>query len=157
MKNQVSAFANETKGNGHVVLVSTDWTTVPNDTAVCGFDGGFECAYALNGEAFTMGSGVSSYTIVKPNALNDGEPATKEIVCGHNDEAWSAYDPQYRYLARHDLARLLVFAVLHPEKTSGLRFDVTALAQGGTPTVDVSEVFQCAMFSWDPRKKRGGL
>jgi len=151
VKNQVAAFANNTGGEErHVVLVSNDLTTTP-DNFLDKIDNGHGCFYALNGEAFTMSSGMP-FTIVKPNGLGEGNPAQKEIVVAHDDQGWSPLDLNYEFIARSDVARLLAYAAMHPEDTVGLRFDVTSKKEGGAPTKDVSAVFRDAMYEWDPRR-----
>jgi len=156
VKNQVSAFAGS-KGpalaDRHVILLSNDLTTVP-DNFLDKIDNSHGTFYALNGEVFLMSSGVP-FTILKPNGLNDGEPGKKEIIVAHDDEGWSAMDPNTEFINRADLARLLVYAALNPEKSKGLRFDVTSKRLFGTPTKDVSKVFTAAKYPWDPRPKTG--
>jgi len=153
VKNQVGAFANSTGlalTERHVVLMSNDLTTSP-DNFLDKIDNGHGCFYALNGEAFTMSSGVP-FTILKANGLNDGDPGKKEIVVAHDDQGWPAMSLNYEFITRSDIARLITYAAANPEKTTGLRFDVTSKSSGGTPTVDVSTVFAAARYSWDPRK-----
>lgn len=157
VKNQVSAFANSSGPalvDRQVVLMSNDLTTSPNNF-LDKIDNGNGCFYALNGEAFTMGSG-AKFTILKANGLNEGDAGKKEIVVAHDDQGWSALNLEYEFITRSDLARLLAFAVANPEKTSGLRFDVTS-KKSGTPTTDVSTVFAAARYSWDPRSQPKNL
>merc|ERR1712226_1439574 len=107
------------------------------------------CFYALNGEAFTMNSEVP-FTIVKANGLDDSKPKTKEIIVGHDDEAWNPMDFRVEYIARADVARLLSYAAANPNLTKGMRFDVTS--KKGVATDDISTVFNAARLPWDPRK-----
>jgi hypothetical protein len=161
--NQVTAFANSTGpslSSRHVVLISNDLTTVPVnflDTSVKLSNGkdGYGCFYALQGEIYTVESGIP-YTVIKPNGLNDGDGSVQELVVAHDDAGWKPKDPNYEFITRSDLARLLVYAALNPDKTAGLRFDVTAKKDGKTPTSDVAEVFDKAMRPWDPRKTTRG-
>lgn len=153
VKNQVSAFANSsgsTLTERHVILLSNDLTTVP-DNFLDKIDNSHGTFYALNGEVYTMGSGVP-FTIIKPNGLNDFDPGEKEIVVAHDDQGWSSMNPNTEFIGRADVARLLVFAAQNPEQTRGLRFDVTSKRFGGAPTKDVSKVFQAAKYPWDTRK-----
>merc|ERR1719409_1200286 len=81
VKNQVTAFASSSGPawtERHVILLSNDLTTVPNNF-LDKIDNSHGTFYALNGEVFTMSSGVP-FTIIKPNGLNDGDPAKKEII-----------------------------------------------------------------------------
>jgi len=98
-----------------------------------------------------MSSGVP-FTIMKPNGLNDGEPAKKEILVAHDDQGWNAMNPNTEFINRADVVRLMVYAALNPEKAKGLRFDVTSKRLFGTPTTDVSKVFAAAEYPWDSRK-----
>jgi len=152
VKNQVAVFANSTGpalGDRHVVLLSNDMTTTP-DNFLDKVGNGHGCFYSLNGEAFTMNSGMQ-FTIIKPNGLGDGEPGEQQIVVAHDDAGWSPSDPNYEFIARSDVARMLTYAVSNPSKTTGLRFDVTSNKAGTKPTKDVSELFAQAMYPWDPR------
>jgi len=152
VKNQVSAFAGShgpTMSNRHVILLSNDLTTVP-DNFLDKIDNGHGTFYALNGEAFTMASGVP-FTIIKPNGLNDGDAGEKEIIIAHDDQGWTSTDLNTAFIRRSDVARLLTYAALNPEKVRGLRFDVTSKFIGGTPTTDVSKLFEAAAYPWDPR------
>lgn len=153
VKHQVSAFAISSGPaftKRHVILLSNDLTTVPNNF-LDKIDDGHGTFYALNGEAFAMSSGIP-FTIIKPNGLNDGEAGKKEIIIAHDDQGWSPTNLNTEFISRADLTRLLVYATLNPEQTKGLRFDVTSKQLGGTPTTDVSKLFSKAEFPWDPRK-----
>lgn len=153
VKNQVGAFANSTGAAlaaRHVILISNDLTTVP-DNFLDKIGNGHGCFYGLNGEAFTMAAGMP-WTVVKPNGLSLGPAASQEILVAHDDQGWSPTDPSTEFVTRADVARMLTYAALNPEATSGLRFDVTAKKTGGAPTKDISEVFASAMYPWDPRK-----
>lgn len=153
VKTQVSAFAmsNGTRpSKRHVILLSNDLTTVP-DNFLDKIDHGNGCFYALNGEAFTMASGVG-FTIIKPNGLSEGNASQKEIVVAHDDQGWKPMDLNYEFITRADVARLLTYAAMNPKLVTGLRFDVTSKKTGGTPTTDVSTVFAAAKYPWDPRK-----
>jgi len=155
VKNQVSAFASSpgpALKDRHVILLSNDLTTVP-DNFLDKIDNSHGTFYALNGEVFTMASGVP-FTILKPNGLNDGDPAKKEILVAHDDEGWNAMNPNTEFITRSDVARLLTYAALNPEKTKGLRFDVTSKKLFGTPTTDVSKVFAAAEYPWHSQKKK---
>lgn len=154
VKNQVSAFASSRSPllkDRHVILLSNDLTTEP-DNFLDKIDNSHGCFYALNGEVFTMASGVP-FTIIKPNGLNDGDAAKKEIIIGHDDQGWSAMNPNTEFITRSDIVRLLTYAALNPSMTKGLRFDVTSKRFGGSPTQDVSSVFAAAEYPWDPRRK----
>lgn len=155
VKNQVSVFAagkQPALSKRHVMLLSNDLTTVP-DNFLDKIDNGQGCFWSLNGESFTMSSGVP-FTIIKPNGLNDGEPAQKEIVVGHEDKGWKPTDLNYEFIRRSDVARLLTYAVMNREKVLGLRFDVTSKNLFGTPTKDVSTVFEAARYPWNVGKER---
>jgi len=150
VKNQVATFAGSdgpALGDRHIVLLSNDMTTIPNNF-LDKIDNAQGCFYSLNGEAFTMSSGLL-FTILKPAGLNDGDIALKEIVVAHDDEGWSSSNPDYEFISRGDLVRLLTYAVTHREESVGLRFDVTSLAVFGTPTIDVAPVFKAAKYPWD--------
>eukprot|EP00930_Biecheleria_cincta_P010039 TRINITY_DN111962_c0_g1_i1.p1 TRINITY_DN111962_c0_g1~~TRINITY_DN111962_c0_g1_i1.p1 ORF type:complete len:287 (-),score=42.44 TRINITY_DN111962_c0_g1_i1:57-917(-) len=150
VKAQVAAFASSpgpASGARHVILLSNDLTTVPNNF-LDKIDDSQGCFYALNGEAFLMSSGVQ-FTIIKPNALDDGPASTKEILVGHDDEGWSASNLNTEFISRADVARMLVFAALHPDEVKGLRFDVTSKRFGGQPTKDIHAVFDSARYPWN--------
>jgi hypothetical protein len=152
VKNQVSTFASSTGpalADRHVILLSNDLTTEP-DNFLDKIDNSHGTFYALNGEVFLMSSGVP-FTILKPNGLNDGEPAKHEILVAHDDQGWSALNPNTEFINRADVSRLLVYSAMNPEKTKGLRFDVTSKRFFGTPTTDVSKVFAAAEYPWDQR------
>lgn len=152
VKNQVFAFANSSGpalADKHIVLISNDLTTVP-DNFLDKIDSGWGCFYALNGEAFTLSSGVPS-TIIKPNGLGDGAAGEKAIVVAHDDAGWSPTDLNYEFISRADVARLVTYAATNPQKAAGLRFDVTSMKTGGTPTTDVATVFDAARYPWNPR------
>jgi len=149
VKSQVSSFAasaGAALADRHVVLLSNDLTTQP-DNFLDKVDNGHGCFYALNGEAFTMSSGVP-FTIIKPNGLSDGDAGKKEIIVAHDDEGWSPSNLNTAFISRADVARLATYAALNPEKSRGLRFDVTSKKIGGTPTADVSKLFDEARYPW---------
>eukprot|EP00927_Polykrikos_kofoidii_P084113 TRINITY_DN8781_c0_g3_i1.p1 TRINITY_DN8781_c0_g3~~TRINITY_DN8781_c0_g3_i1.p1 ORF type:complete len:284 (+),score=38.81 TRINITY_DN8781_c0_g3_i1:77-928(+) len=153
VKNQVSVFAGSegtALSKRHVMLLSNDLTTVP-DNFLDKIDNGQGCFWSLNGEVFTMGSGVP-FTIIKPNGLNDGEAAQKEIVVGHDDMGWKPTDLNYEFIRRSDVVRLLTYAAMNRAKVIGLRFDVTSKYLFGTPTKDVSTVFEAARNPWNAGK-----
>jgi len=156
VKNQVSAFAGSQGSplsSRHVILLSNDLTTVP-DNFLDKIDNSHGTFYALNGEVFTMASGVP-YTIIKPNGLNEGDAGKQEIIVAHDDQGWSAMNPNTEFITRSDVARLTTYAALNPDKTKGLRFDVTSKKFGGTPTKDVSGIFAAAQYPWDSRRPKG--
>jgi hypothetical protein len=150
VRNQVSAFASSpgpAAADRHVVLMSNTLTTQPNNYLDQVGDG-HGCFYGLQGEVYLLGSGVPS-TIIKASGLSEGEGGNKEILVGHDDEAWNPVNPNLAYITRGDVSRLLAYAAESPETTKGLRFDVTSKNMGGTPTTDVSTVFQAARLPWD--------
>jgi len=152
VKNQVSAFADSSgpdAADRHVILMSNTLTTQPNNYLDSVGDGN-GCFYGLQGETYLLGSGVPS-TIIKASGLSDGDGGNKEILVGHDDEAWNPVNPNLAYIQRGDVSKLLAYAAANPEATKGLRFDVTSKKAGGTPTTDVSTVFKAAMLPWDPR------
>lgn len=151
VKNQVAVFAGSTgpaRRDRHVVLLSNDLTTVP-DNFLDKIDNGQGCFYSLNGEVFTMSSGVP-FTIIKPNGLSDGDPGKKGIVVGHDDMGWSSSNLNYEFIHRSDVVRLITYAITNRSKSIGLRFDVTSKTLFGTPTKDISTVFAKARLPWDP-------
>lgn len=153
LKNQVSMFAKAPGAplaNRHVILLSNDLTTTP-DNSLDKIDNSHGCFYALNGEAWLMSSGLP-WTIMKPNGLNDGDPAVKQIVIGKDDAGWKPSNFNLAYIHRTDVARMVTYAASNPEKTKGLRFDVTSRRFFiGKPTVDLGPVFEEAKYPWDPR------
>lgn len=150
VRSQVSAFASsegKPLSERHVVLLSNTMTTKPNNF-LDKVGNGHGCFYGLNGEASTMGSDVP-FTIVKANGLDDAEPGTKEIIIGHDDEAWSMWDLSVEFISRGDIAQMLSYAAANPNTTRGMRFDVTS--RKGTPTTDIASVFDAARYPWDLR------
>jgi len=156
VKTQVSAFLaspGPALKERKVTLLSNTQTTQPNNL-LDKIDDAHGCFYALQGETFLMSAGVS-FTIIKANGLGDGDAAQKEIVVGHDDQAWSSSDPNYIYIRRSDVARLIAYASAHAEKTKGLRFDVTSKMFFGTPTSDVATVFDAARYPWQDHVSSG--
>ncbi len=110
-------------GVQQVVLVSSKGTTEP-DSALDMMGGGHSLFYKLQSEVFLMGSGIESYTIVKPCGL---DPTLAEIHGQH--KLIASHDDEYvanRMMSRGDLASVLLKAVQMPDVTSGLRFDLCA-------------------------------
>lgn len=152
VKNQVSAFAGSpgpALADRHVILLSNDLTTQP-DNFLDKIDNSHGCFYALNGEAFTMASGVP-FTILKPNGLNDGDAKKQEILVAHDDQGWGSINPNTEFIRRSDVVRLITHAAMNPDKTKGLRFDITSKRWFGTPTTDEASVFKAAEYPWDSR------
>jgi len=152
VRNQVSAFASSSGPSAaerHVVLMSNTLTTQP-DNYLDNVGNGHGCFYGLQGEVYLLGSGVPS-TIIKASGLSEGGAGKKEILVGHDDEAWNPVNPNVAYITRGDVSQLLVHAATHPETTKGLRFDVTSKKIGGKPTTDVATVFEKARLPWDAR------
>jgi hypothetical protein len=151
VRTQVSSFA-ASKGlplaERHVVLLSNTMTTLP-DNYLDKIDGGHGCFYALNGEAFVMNSGVP-FTVVKPNGLDDAEPATKTLLVGHDDEeGWK--NPAESFVSRGDVARVLTYVAANWELTTGLRFDLTS--RKGEATTDLGGLLDNVRYPWDKRGK----
>jgi hypothetical protein len=154
VKNTVSAFAAATGPaleSRHAILLSNDLTTVPNNT-LDKIDNGFGTFYALQGEVFTMSSGVP-FTIIKPNGLNDGEPEQKELIVAHDDQGWGLTNLNTAFIHRSDVTRMLTYAAINRDKSVGLRFDVTSKLIGGSPTKDLAPLFKETLYPWDPRKQ----
>jgi len=150
VRNQVSAFASSSgpsAADRHVVLMSNTLTTQP-DNFLDKVGDGHGCFYGLQGEVYLLGSGVPS-TIIKASGLSEGEAGKKEILVGHDDEAWNPVNPNVAYITRGDVSQLLAYAAIHPETAKDLRFDVTSKNIGGTPTTDVATVFEKARLPWD--------
>ena len=98
-----------------------------------------------------MSSGLL-WTIVKPNGLGDGPAGAKKIVVAHDDLGWNPMDPNFEFIARADVARILAYAAANPKATAGIRFDVTSMAKGvEPPTENIASVFERARLPWDPR------
>jgi len=153
VKAQVTAFASSPGPKlkqRKVTLLSNALTTVPNNY-LDKIDNGHGCFYPLQGEAFLMSSGVQ-FTVLKANGLGDGDAAQHEILVGHDDQGWSESNLNDAFIARADIANLLAYSASNPDKTDGLRFDVTSKKYFGKPTTDVSTVFDAARYPWDPRK-----
>jgi len=138
-KNQLDALAEATHGSGHVVLISSMGTTVP-DSPLDKFGNGQILFYKLNLEADIMSSGLT-YVIVKPCGLTMAEGGQKELVVGHDDKMTVMPNS----IARADVASLCVEAL----SRTGLRFDVCS--EVGTPTSDYSKVLDEARFPWQRR------
>jgi len=135
-KNQLAALAEATKGTGHVVLVSSIGTTIPN-TFFDTVGNGQMLFYKLNLEADIMASRLT-YSIVKPCGLVNGEGAQNELFVAHDDEG--AVD--YFNITRADVARVTVKALSYP----GVRFDLCS--QAGAPTSDLSKLMEAAGRPW---------
>merc|ERR1711959_626305 len=151
VRTQVSSFA-ASKGSPvadrHVVFLSNTMTTKP-DNYLDKIDNGHGCFYALNGEAFVMNSGVP-FTVVKPNGLDDSEPATKTLLVGHDDEeGWK--NPAESFISRGDVARVLSYVAANCQLTSSLRFDLTS--HKGDATTDIAALLNTVRYPWDKRGK----
>ena len=138
-KNQLDALAEATHGSGHVVLIFSMGTTVP-DSPLDKFGNVQILFYKLNLEADIMSSG-HTYVIVKPCGLTMAEGGQKELVVGHDDKMTVMPNS----IARVDVASLCVEAL----SRTGLRFDVCS--EVGTHTSDYSKMLDEARFSWQRR------
>lgn len=147
LKSTVGAFLN-TSGtpieDRHVVLLSGGQTTVP-DSFTDKIGNGHSTFYSLVGESFLMGAGVP-YTIVKACGLGDGDGGKRRMIVGHDDNISAMM-----MIPRGDVGRVLAAAAAFPDLSKGTRFDL-CVAPFGKPTEYVTELFQEAMFDWDPRK-----
>merc|ERR1712032_472511 len=153
VENQVGAFLGaegpSTRAR-HVMLVSMAETTLA-DTIVNkiiaklwgGWDVGF---YSLQGETFLMNANVP-FTIVKCCGLSNSDAGQQQLLVGHDDKGWSMKD--VHEVSRADVANVLAAAVANPN-AANLRFDFCSKPGEVQPVMDV---FQDAMYSWDPRKK----
>jgi uncharacterized protein YbjT (DUF2867 family) len=145
-KAQIEAFAEGRDGSaGPVVLCSSMGTTEPTgflETLGNGHIGFFK----LNEEAALMASGFP-FTIVKPCGLTDGAGGQRELLAGHDDEMHEKPPT----IPRADVARVMVEALLQPAKATGLRFDLCS--REGTPTADVSKVFDAARYPWQRQER----
>eukprot|EP00928_Gymnodinium_smaydae_P018324 TRINITY_DN16980_c0_g2_i1.p1 TRINITY_DN16980_c0_g2~~TRINITY_DN16980_c0_g2_i1.p1 ORF type:complete len:274 (-),score=58.25 TRINITY_DN16980_c0_g2_i1:169-990(-) len=138
-KAQIEAFA-ASGAKGPVVLCSSMGTTDP-ENFLDKLGNGHIGFYKLNEEAFLMSSGLP-FTIVKPCGLTDGPASQRELRVGHDDDMHETPP----LVPRADVARVMVGALLHPEKASGLRFDLCS--RPGSPTTDVDSVFAAARYPW---------
>eukprot|EP00419_Tripos_fusus_P024041 CAMPEP_0172719378 /NCGR_PEP_ID=MMETSP1074-20121228/75471_1 /TAXON_ID=2916 /ORGANISM="Ceratium fusus, Strain PA161109" /LENGTH=275 /DNA_ID=CAMNT_0013544725 /DNA_START=27 /DNA_END=854 /DNA_ORIENTATION=+ len=136
---QIETFAKVAKG-GPVVLCSSMGTTDP-DHFLNKLGNGNILFFKLNAEAFLMSSGLP-FTIIKPCGLSDGNAAQRELHVGHDDQMHET-PPQ---IPRADVARVMAEALLQPKLAENLRFDLCS--QSGTPTEDVSALFDAARFPW---------
>lgn len=140
-KAQVMAFAEQAKGKGQVVLISSMGTTDPDgfleklDNAHIGF-------YKLNLEAFLMSAGLE-YTIIKPCGLDD-HVSNNTLVVGHDDQLHLTPPT----MGRMDVARVSVAALQHPDVAGGLRFDLCSKAGPATSESDLLGVLQDAKYPW---------
>jgi len=135
-KNQLAAIAEATRGSGHVVLISSMGTTVP-DSIGDELGNGQILFYKLNLEADIMASGLT-YVIVKPCVLSMEAGGQKELYVGHDDKKTVTTNS----IAREDVARVCVEAL----SRKGLRFDVCS--EVGTPTTDYGRVLDEARYPW---------
>jgi len=152
-KAQVDAFAEITKGAGHIVMCSSMGTT-DADSFLEKLGQGHIGFYKLNAEAHIMDSGLP-YTIVKPCGLTDDPPLKRELLVGHDDEL--KVDPPL--VPRADVARVMGEALVRPEEAEGLRFDLCS--KPGTPSEDLAPVFAAARYPWakpaeDPEPRTAG-
>eukprot|EP00440_Ansanella_granifera_P041359 gb/GFBE01044850.1/.p1 GENE.gb/GFBE01044850.1/~~gb/GFBE01044850.1/.p1 ORF type:complete len:281 (+),score=68.10 gb/GFBE01044850.1/:1-843(+) len=148
LKTQVKAFAN-TSGRPlkerQVVLMSSGLTTKP-DNFLDKIGNGYVTFYSLNAEAFLMSSGLP-FTIVQACGLSDGEAGKSKLVVAHDDNI-----NEMSTVSRGDVARVLAAAAAAPATSKGLRFNLCA-AWFGKATQNPTELFQEAMYDWDPRKQ----
>jgi hypothetical protein len=135
-KNQLAALAEATNGTGHIVLISSIGTTMPN-TFFDTVGHGQMLFYKLNLEADIMSSRLQ-YSIVKPCGLLNGEAGQSELFVAHDDEG----TVDYFNITRADVARVTVEALSYP----GVRFDLCS--QAGTPTTDLSKLMEAAQRPW---------
>lgn len=142
-RNQLTAFATATSGQGHIVLISTMGTTSP-EKSTDPFD--HISFYKLNFEAELEASGVS-FTIVKPCGLSTDKAGTKELIVGHDDEI-NVSPP---LIARADVARLVAFATMSPKDSAGLRFDLCSKEGAPTKDEDLVKVLRSARYPWDSK------
>jgi uncharacterized protein YbjT (DUF2867 family) len=149
-KLQVEAFAaagGDPKAK-RILYVSTMDTTVPNNF-LDKVDNGYVSFYHLQAEAFIMNSGIP-FTIPKACGLGDGVGGKKKLLVGHDDASFSL--ALNHLIQRDDVAHVLAEAVRNPDVSSGLRFDLCSHPIGAPTTNIVRDVFQAAMYSWDPRR-----
>lgn len=141
-KAQIAAYAKgrDESSTGSVVLCSSMGTTEP-DNFLDQLGNGHIGFFKLNEEAALMSSGIP-FTIVKPCGLTNDPAGQRELIVGHDDEI-NVKPPA---IPRGDVARVMVEALLNPQDTSGLRFDLCS--QVGHPTTDLGEVFQKAKYPW---------
>lgn len=139
-KAQVEAFAEARKaaGPGHVVLCSSMGTTEP-DSFLDKLGNGNIGFFKLNEEAALMSAGMP-FTIVKPCGLLDTPGGQNQLVVGHDDEI----KLQPPTVARADVARVMLEALLQPSQSRNLRFDLCSKA--GTPTTDFAGLFNSARW-----------
>ena len=161
VKNQVFAFANSSGpalADKHVVLISNDLTTVP-DNFLDKIDNGWGCFYALNGEAFTLSSGVPS-TIIKPNGLGDGAAGEKAIVVAHDDAGECARELRMKGLRTRVGACAFAFALcvvracMHVVRTIRSRIGCLPWAAWGAVLHRSTAVLHCntlhGVAGWSP-------
>mmetsp|Transcript_43663 Transcript_43663/g.111614 ORF Transcript_43663/g.111614 Transcript_43663/m.111614 type:complete len:297 (+) Transcript_43663:199-1089(+) len=114
--NQVRAA--HAAGVEHVLLVSSMGTTEP-DSFLDKLGNGHALFYKLNGEVDLMASGIP-YTVVKPGGLLNDPGQERLLLAGHND------DMEKPRVTRADVADVLLHAVLMPEASTNLRFDLSS-------------------------------
>ena len=135
-KNQLDALAEAMHGSGHVGLISSMGTTVP-DSPLNKFGTGQILFYKLNLEADIMSSGLT-YVIVKPCGMTMAEGCQKELVVGHDDKMTVMPNS----IARADVASLCGGSFAH-------RLVFGVCSEVGTPTSDYSKVLDEARSDGD--------
>lgn len=144
-KAQYEAFAEAQRkagvAPGLVALCSSMGTTDP-DSFLEKLGNGHIGFFKLNEEASLMSSGLP-FTIVKPCGLVDTPPGHAELLVGHDDDL--QVSPPV--VARADVARVILEAIMQPLLASNLRFDLCSKASG-TPTTDFGALFRAARFPW---------
>lgn len=138
-KAQIASFVRATGKPGHVVLCSSMGTTHP-DTFLDKLGNGSILFYKLNFEAVLASSGLP-FTIVKPCGLADTPAGKSELVVGHEDDLKGVSS-----VSRSDVATVMAEALLQPEASNGLRFDLCA--RPGPPTTDFARLFAGARYPW---------
>ena len=149
-KNVITKFAQTSAahGLGRVLMISSDCTTYPGcsdpspgpDPLKDPLNGHFK----LDCEAFLMSSGLP-FTIVKPCGLTDDPPAQAALETFHDDEKTSGHGT----IARADIARLLLAAILHESESAGLRFDFCSTTGPPTPDSGLVDVLRSARYPWE--------
>jgi uncharacterized protein YbjT (DUF2867 family) len=141
-KNQLIAFAEQTKGKGQAVLISAMGTTSPDGPHKWMSNGTYNGFYKLEIEAFLMSTGLQ-YTIVKPCGLFG--PGNNTLVVGHDDELRKLHPT---LIAKVDVSRVVVTALQHPEVAAGLRFALCSKAGPATSDSALVKVLEDAKYPW---------
>jgi len=159
--NQIAAYAAAPGADlkdKQIVKVSTALTT-KRYNLIDTFTGGSFFFHGVSDSDIAV-SGIP-WTIVQPCRLGNAKAHKNKIVVSHDDEplpdGHQISGPSAGVVSRADVGHIAAYAAVHPQETTGVKFDFCAdlgKKPAGIEDEELKRIFIEGLRTWDPRTKK---